>query len=133
VSDHFDPAPNVSEDGRNTPLSKAEVYEAEDGRPGLLLKRKHMGADGEGWDVAMVKAGMVVTGWVSDDDLAAGRKWRPVLPGEAAAELVRQAERIEELEGEREAFVIAMRKAVEMLPPAGAQLLRSTYRGALPQ
>lgn len=123
-----DPAPNASPDGRNTPASKAEVYVAEDGRPGLLLKRKNMGSDGDGWLIATVKAGMIVTGWASDDELERAERWKPVLPGDAAQRLDSQREAIEALEVEKGALIVALKKAVEMLPPAGAEVVRTFYR-----
>lgn len=126
-----DPAPNASPDGRNTPLSKAEVYVAEDGRPGLLLKRKNLGADG--WEVAMVKAGMVVTGWLSSDDLAQGRKWKPVLPQDAFEKIEALEQRVNVQALDRDALLRALRTAVNLLPPEQAEQVRTVYARSRPE
>ncbi len=123
-----DPAPNASDDGRNTPLDRAEVYVDDDGRPGLLLKRKDMGAWGMGWEIAMVKAGMVVTGWISDDDLKAGRRWEPILPTEVAERLEELEVRHNAITQENEALTKALQFAIGAVEQAVGEQIRNVYR-----
>jgi len=108
----------------------AEVYAAPDGRPALRVRE--LALDGAGVEFVVVKSGMPVRWWAPDSEVPSER-WKPTLPDDIADGLVTAEARVEELEDENEALVAALKKAMELLPHAGREVVRHVYRQNKPQ